>query len=428
MAREVELTSESCNLARGGTDGDAEAYLPIVVERVLRDFYEVQLARHQRERERALRMGLSAPSAKWNRQALYIDQGLRQRALSVSRRHLVSHPEWWQGEGPSKLAEGALREVLAAQHFFQVDCDDLLLPPEHRRSEDAYGSEGGPYADVCEQLVLDAPRSSFEVEGQRFDFATEMARAGALEQSENLEGCGADEGDQCQQAFTERLILAVRRCLSGNGEPPPLLLRAVSTLLSQSGMASLERACDTSQVVVSGGEQHVRYALRAIPACENPVALAGGSCGPLWEVRLLMRKEGFHHCIAYGSQEQHLQEDPAPLACGLGSVVEKSCRLHVSLSPLGERVEVDVVELRKDVRLLGMDGRLLRLPGHAATGRQPRAFAAAGLLFTACKRCAGSSCCRPCRGFSASVGLVLQACARAGARWRRRLSKRDGAP
>ena len=65
-----------------------------------------------------------------------------------------------------------------------IDLEDLSLAPEDRRSEDVFtGADGS----VCEQLLLDAPRELFVVDGVEFDFAKESRHLAADVDGNSLE-------------------------------------------------------------------------------------------------------------------------------------------------------------------------------------------------------------------------------------------------
>mmetsp|Transcript_108338 Transcript_108338/g.209734 ORF Transcript_108338/g.209734 Transcript_108338/m.209734 type:complete len:404 (+) Transcript_108338:97-1308(+) len=368
MAREVELSDLYSNQSSSGVQQlDASA------ERVVKAFYDAQLSRHRMERERLERSaasgGLVIP-AKWNRQELYLDCSSRSQAMVASRRHLAKHPEWLRG--PSRLNNVALCEHVALQHYIDVDLEDLSLPEAQRRAGDSFCGDGG---NICEQMVLDAPRSTFVVEGETFDFASEFAS------DPNGPYVGTSEYDQLQRAFCDRLVSQVVRCLGG--DPAPRLLRAVSTTMSQSGLANVERACELPQVAVCGGDQQVCYEL-------IPKGL-GAKC---WDITLSVRKEGFEHCISFGPPESSAngkkQQDYEPMACGSECFLAKSCTVRFRVGLHGDDVEADVLELRNEFKLVDRHGRLL--PGVFAQGQHGRWFShhlVRGLASRLCAQCQG---------------------------------------
>jgi len=209
------------------------------------------------------------------------------------------------------------------------------------------------------------------------------------------------EVERLKQDFSTRLVTAVRRCLADSslgGEPHQLLLQAVSTAMSQSGLANVERACETPQVVVGGGEQTIRYELKSI-----------GS--EAWELTLSVHKHGFEQCIVYSSPPDATSErfpDPLPLTCGPSSSILKACTMHLSVSAgsaeNGEsaagqcNIVADVIDLRKEFRLVDNAGR--PLPGFGKSGLWSRRLGsylrnAAEAALRLCGRCF-SSCARGC--------------------------------
>lgn len=407
--------------------------LSAAAELVLDDFYTEQRSRNGRERQRLERSGQSrSDSAKWHRQEVYLDEARYARAREASRRHLRRHPSWLRGG--RRLDAAALRDLIGVQHYLDLDLEDLTLPSAERRSEDTFTGADG---DVCDQMLLDAPRSLFVVDGQVFDFAAEMRASGVDSQRD------VGEVEKRRRAFCDRLVAAVRQALGGCGP----LLRAISTSMSQSGLANVERACEAPQVIVSGGEQNARYELQS---------LSGD--GP-WDLTLSIHKHGFDQVIILGSIDDAGAKgriEPTPLATSSASSLLKACTIRFSLRSRGygdkakvtsaeaieagasyEDIEADVVELRKEFKLQDARGRPLpgfsgghrfweRLRGrlrHAArtvlhiSKRFCRRLPLGRTLLGAVDTC-GNSC-------LAVIGVGLKFLDRARARWKRR---RVGAP
>lgn len=214
-----------------------------------------------------------------------------------------------------------------------------------------------------------------------------------------------EEIERLQQRFQRRLVAAVQHCLQDS--PPALLVQAVTTMMSQSGLANVERACDRPQVFVCGGEQHVQYDL--VHVGEDT-----------WEVSMLVRKEGFEQCMVYAEEgisnandgaagRMHL--DPVAVSCAVSSCIQKSCRLHVRLLKGGlgapaERMEADVVELHNAVTLLDSQGQTL--PGlglsdgvasrGGAAARLRQCFAQGVIRGKDTSQCGAGALARSCRG------------------------------
>lgn len=184
------------------------------------------------ERERVQRLQLPDTAAKANRRTTYLDPRLRSEWQARSMRFLER-----RGDVVRALSTTALYSALAMQHLLELDRANFHLPAAQRRSEDRYVD------GVCEQFLLDAPRSRYVVAGEVLHFPE------------------AHAAGETQQAFASRLTSAVRR------EAPAGMVSVVTTAMSQSGLAALERA-SMCNAAVSGGQQTVEYTLRADPA--NP--------------------------------------------------------------------------------------------------------------------------------------------------------------
>merc|ERR1711971_209081 len=165
------------------------------------------------------------------------------------------------------------------------------------------------------------------------------------------------EVEQLQREFIECLLDAVRRSLGGS--PAPKLLRIVTTMMSQSGLANVERACGDPQVVVCGGNQDLKYELRS--------AGTGVSANEpyTWDLELSVRKYGFEQCIicAGSLAETDAEDDGLPSACSIKSLVSKSCRVrccYIQDSSGDERIELDVLDVSKELRILDTQGLPLK--------------------------------------------------------------------
>lgn len=333
MAREVELVeiSRSC-----------QSLINKVADKAIDKFYEEQKRRAaeavKREQERRDRISICTSSAaRRNRQELYLDEAKLSRARVATYRHLAKHMDWL--EGPSRVDLTSLKDIIAMQHFIDVDFEDLTLPESERRSEDVFCGASG---NVCEQMFLDATRSVFCIDGHDLDFHAILEGQHASLETDPF------KVEELQKSFLDRLIGEVHRCL---GElQTPRLLRAVSMTMSQSGLANVERACDVPQVVVCGGDHDLRFTLQQISSKS-------------WDLQLSVKKSGFEQCIIYGPEPQ--EADPMPVSCGVASSILKSARIRIVLvDEVSDVVEADVFELRKEFNLVDRRGR--PLPGFSS--------------------------------------------------------------
>uniref|UniRef100_A0A7S1MNU7 Uncharacterized protein n=1 Tax=Alexandrium catenella TaxID=2925 RepID=A0A7S1MNU7_ALECA len=328
-----------------GDNGDSHLDAATRTEHILNSFYSDLQKRHARERE-CLEEHQGAAfttmlSRKWNQQEVYLDIEKRTQARAASRKYLERHSEWLSG--PGKVGDVALHDLVAVQHYIDLDVEDLSLPEDERRNSDAFG---GPDGNVCEPFLRDATRcSSIVVDGRKFSFQARCAREGVTQKN-------TDELQQCRKAFLDELSQAVMQSLGREGQALPLLVRAVTSAMSQSGLASVERACYSSQVVVCGGDQTVRYKLQQRE-------------GNSWDVTLSVQKVGFEDCIICSQ----FFEDPVTVPCSPKSFVSKACTIRFTVLENNSHVQADVVKLRKEMCLVNVYGSLST--GHALQQQEP---------------------------------------------------------
>mmetsp|Transcript_93189 Transcript_93189/g.259581 ORF Transcript_93189/g.259581 Transcript_93189/m.259581 type:complete len:412 (+) Transcript_93189:59-1294(+) len=309
-------------------------------ERILNSFYNDQQKRHARERELLESKGCDAVgSRKWNQQEVYLDLEKRTCARAASRQYLERHRDWLSG--PRKVGDVALQDLVAVQHYVDLDVEDLSLPEAERRNGDVFL---GPDGNICEPFLQDATRCSITVDGRKFSFQSRCERRGAAIAEDPA------EVQRLREAFIDDLVAAVLRSLGPREKAPTRLVRAVTSAMSQSGLASVERACYSSQVVVSGGDQTVRYKLQSRE-------------DDSWDVMLSVQKVRFEECIICSQ----FFEDPVIVACSPKSFVSKACTIRFYAPRGSSDVRADVIKLRKEMCLVNLYGSLVT--GHALDGR-----------------------------------------------------------
>mmetsp|Transcript_54388 Transcript_54388/g.174401 ORF Transcript_54388/g.174401 Transcript_54388/m.174401 type:complete len:389 (+) Transcript_54388:61-1227(+) len=313
---------------------DASARTELILNSVYNDLQQ----RHARDREKFEQGSRAVPTRVWNQQEVYLDCEKRTRARAASRKFLERHRDWLSG--PTKVGDVALHDLVAVQHYIDLDLEDLSLPESERRNSDSFG---GPDGNICEPFLQDATRCSISVDGRRFSFPARCAARG-LAISKDPAAL-----QMVRQAFIADLTSAVLRSLNRSGPPPPNLVRAVTSAMSQSGLASVERACYSSQVVVSGGDQTVQYRLQSL--ADNA-----------YDVTLSVHKVRFQECIVCSQ----FFEDPVTVPCSPKSFVKKACTIRFSVLGDGSGIQADVVKLRKEMCLVNVYGALLT--GHALGG------------------------------------------------------------
>jgi len=284
--------------------------------------------RHAIEAQQLQQLGVEVSSARLNRSRLYLDDEQRQAAMAASRKHLEAHAEWLGlGEGSRALQLEDLRPRVALQHFTAVDVEDLELPEEARRSCDRFTEDG-----VAEQFLLDSCRSVFILAGEELNFVTDMEACCANREEDPV------AVERLQRDFEQRLVAALIRALGG--KPAKAMVQSISRAMSQSGMANMERACKGPQIVVSGGEQTLRYELVGIGL-------------NTWEVRASMWKGCFEDFVVVEDRGIDC-EDPSGrvtvLQCSPESQISRRTSIRFELN--GGSVHADVCSFTDETRML----------------------------------------------------------------------------
>jgi len=290
------------------------------------------LAREAVERrQQRMAMGIQVDRGpRANREALYLAP--QRGSWEQSIRSFLEH-------SPAVVSEGCdqeqLRRLVALQHFLEVDMADLHLPPEQRCSEDQY-FERAPLEDVCMQFLMDVTRGVYIVEGSRYDFEDVLAKSGLKIEEESL------LVEQLKEDFSYKVAGDVRRrlCDSDAGQLAEsqagynVLVRGATSLLSQSGLANLERACE-SHLVVSGGEQELIFELKRGP---------GES--PCWDVILSCEKLNFTSFMSTEGAETRFFQ------CSSSSRIWRSAVIRLTVEEKYPPLSIEVLELRCEMDIV----------------------------------------------------------------------------
>lgn len=243
-------------------------------------------------------------ATKRNRRAKYLEPS--QRVVWRNRSIMFLERCWSQLHS---MPIEAIYIALAMQHYLDLDNIDMKLPSGTRCSSDFY-TDG-----LNNQFLLDASRARFTINGQVFHFA---------------------EASQCEAeaAFVARLVAALRDAV------PSKLLGCVTLVMSQSGLAALERA-SLCLVAVSGGMQLVDYKLQSLPMQPSCIM-----------VSVQMLRKGFREYLLIDPSSQESIND-IPHRSDAESLLQKGAT--ISFGPEGD---VDVVEIHEQVEIY-WKGRLL---------------------------------------------------------------------
>ncbi|CAK9092033.1 unnamed protein product [Durusdinium trenchii] len=167
---------------------------------------------------------------------------------SRSRLFLQSFDDFRSGQ---HFSQEQLRFAVLVQHFVSQDTMDVRRLPEKRMHDDVF--EGILTRSVNAQLITDAHRAEWAIEGNGFI----VPKAESDEERKQLI---ADFGAGLVTALEEFLLsFCERRQLSVRGTEH--VIQAVTTQMSQCGLANLDRCSRVGQYMVGGArlKQHVNY-------------------------------------------------------------------------------------------------------------------------------------------------------------------------
>lgn len=300
-------------------------------EKLVEDVHREIREQHAWEREQMEQYSASkdmTQSCAWRRQEVYRSNDLGDRMRHASLRHLMRHSDWLGGSG--RLPDAVLRGIVAMQHYVERDLQDLRMPEASRCYRDTF--EGGC---ISRQLLLDAARSTYHVDGRKFNFPMLFEEHGRP----------ADEEPILKKCFTESLVSAIQESIGRGVAPPPLLACAITSTMSQAGLANLDLACGDLHIAVSGGEHRVQFSLQA---------RADGA----WDVTISTHKVGFESFIVCSARDMP-QTDARSRSCSSRSSILKLCTIRFIVQIGSGEVGADVLNLQSELHVVDRWGRSL---------------------------------------------------------------------
>jgi len=219
------------------------------------------------EQQHFERQGRQAPRQKQNRWALYTHKDRVKRSRMCMLHCVRDYAEC----RIATLSPAYIRALVLLQHAVAEDVADVNLPVEEQRHSDDFVDGHLSKGSVNSQLIKDSHRSEWTVDGLAFTMQdrgpSKAASGGVVADAAANGGSTAAVVDKEQQgdqrvvivAFQEQLVTALERflldfCLQHKLSPEGTrhLLRAVTTQMSQCGLANLERCSRASTYFVGG--------------------------------------------------------------------------------------------------------------------------------------------------------------------------------
>lgn len=273
-----EMGSELTFISCGGTADVRQKNLTLA-RSVIRQIFLCLEAECLEEQQYYERNGMTPPLQKINRWATYTNKERLRAFMTRSLDFVRNHAECRHRE----LTELQLRFLVLLQHLVDEDTSDFERPEADRKHQDAF--EGFLTNSVNSQLIKDAHRSEWTVEGSTFSLQAQLA-AGKHEGSEDRKVAIKSFQHELVTALEDHLLsFSKRRGLSQMATRR--LLQAVSTQMSQCGLANLDRSSQAAKYFVSGQglDQRTAYSISTMDA--------GPSHGECLKLSLLCMKTGF---------------------------------------------------------------------------------------------------------------------------------------
>eukprot|EP00928_Gymnodinium_smaydae_P044241 TRINITY_DN29523_c0_g3_i2.p1 TRINITY_DN29523_c0_g3~~TRINITY_DN29523_c0_g3_i2.p1 ORF type:complete len:378 (+),score=62.19 TRINITY_DN29523_c0_g3_i2:140-1273(+) len=308
-------------------------------ERVIRSIFQDFETQCNEEIEQHRRSGQAPSANKRNRWTVYTDVVNRDRNVLDSIEFIRGYPDC----RARMLGDEQLRFLVMLQHLVALDIADFHRPASERQHCDAF--EGILTKDgVNSQLVKDAHRSEWSIEGNTF----------LLKEAQSHETM--EDRKKLIAAFQRELVTTLEGFLVGfctrrrlSEAATMRFLQCVTTMMSQCGLANLDRSSTAGRYFVSGQglEQRITY---------NLSSMDGGSVGEALKLTLLCMKTGFtqyHRAESLGA----LDSD-GPMSCSPSSYLYQYATLRfvpgVSLGRKGlpgDQVECVVIDALDEVHI-----------------------------------------------------------------------------
>ena len=220
---------------------------------VICDVYR-ELERRCHEEQRQYEESGTQPSQqKFNFWSTYTNKARLQQFTSDSMAFVQKNPECRS----RPLSGKQLRFLILLQHLVSEDCFDVTRPERLRKHQDLF--EGVLTDSISSQLVEDAHRCEFSIEGRSFSLQEVLQKEGR--QEERKKRIAQFQSELVHALETYLISFCAKKGLSPVGSKR--LMQAVTTQMSQAGLANIDRGSEASRYFVGsqGLDQRIAYNL-----------------------------------------------------------------------------------------------------------------------------------------------------------------------
>lgn len=289
--------------------------------------------------------GLEIPQQKAARWAAYTNKEHLRAFMAEAMEFMLSNAEF--RTRPMEASE--IRFLSSLQHFISEDVNDIYSPVGFRKNNDSF--EGFLTESVNSQLLKDAHRSEWSVDGVAHSIHKE------------LEKCQPDDRRKLIQTFQKDLVTALeeyllafckRRRMSAIGTKR--LIQAVTTQMSQCGLANFDRGSSGSRYFINGQglEQRTSFSLSSMTDLKGEESL---------QLSMLCMKTGFKQYHTedslgvnqIGFSSTKVEGPSGPYKCSPSSYLYLYATVKFMLGPLVgpcERISVQVLDALDEARII----------------------------------------------------------------------------
>ncbi|CAE7442363.1 Smyd3 [Symbiodinium natans] len=311
------------------------------VEPFVRELFEELRTRCEEERMQYALAGQTPSPHKANFWLAHTDPERISSYVFKSRLFLQGFDDFRCG---SQISKEQLRFAVLVQHFASQDTLDFQRTRTERMHDDVF--EGVLTQGVNTQLMTDAHRAEWAVDGAAFVFSDSDRD---VQNDEERKQALLDFRMELVTALEQFLIdFCKRRQLTEHGTL--CLLQAVTTQMSQCGLANLDRCSRAGEYMVGGArlKQHVNYNISCMDA---------GPLGEALKLTLGCLKEGFQFIqrTVQDHADDAMGDDISTQGCDPSSRMYQCATLRFTTklgleSPHGQdQIQCDVIDVYDEV-------------------------------------------------------------------------------
>jgi hypothetical protein len=338
----TELTFSSCKT----NDAFSNTKNATLARQIIKEVYQELEIKNMEDRNSYEKAGLCASTQRSNVWETYTDKERLRAFAAQSMEFVRTHPDCRM----RNLTTKQLRFLVMLQHFISEDTSDFYRPECERKHMDSF--EGVNTDAVNSQLVKDAHRSEWSIEGRSF----------SLQQGDSAGGStvrlSVEEQKQRITRFQRELVAALEDHLLGfcrrrglTSVATKRLLQAVTTQMSQCGLANLDRSSEAAKYFVHGQglDQRTTYNISTM--------VEGGQ--EMLKLSLLCMKTGFtqFHTQETLGLEHASTLDTSPRLCKPSSYLYqyatlRFCPCHSTLGL--DKLDCTVLDALDEVHIVDM--------------------------------------------------------------------------